>query len=147
MSSSSFLGVGLLFFLSLLLFLLLESFLLLTLFRFLFDLLRRLLPLAFEEEVNNSAFEDRVAEYAASTSQCTSWERRFTLVHGVKLECLALFALLIDGSYMSSALQYRDSEVALFIIAFDAPALLWVVLNTELTGKAADAEVDHVVVV
>ena len=48
---------------------------------------------------------------------------------------------------MSGALQYRNSEVALFIIAFDAPALLWVVLHTELTSKATDAEADHVVVV
>ena len=48
---------------------------------------------------------------------------------------------------MSGTLQYRNSEVALFIIAFDTPALLRVVLDTELASKAADAEVDHVVVV
>ena len=48
---------------------------------------------------------------------------------------------------MSGALQYRNSEVALFIIAFDAPALLRVVLHTELAVEAADAEIDHVVVV
>ena len=77
----------------------------------------------------------------------TRMRMTMSMMRMIEFECLALFALRLNGSDMSGALQYRNSEVALLIIAFDSPTLLRMILNAELAGKATNAEVDHVVVV
>ena len=48
---------------------------------------------------------------------------------------------------MTSSLQDSYSKVALFTVAFQSPALLWMVLDAELAGEAADTEIYHIVVV
>ena len=48
---------------------------------------------------------------------------------------------------MASALKDANTEVALLIVALEAPAFLWVVLHAELSAETPDAEVDGVVVV
>lgn len=48
---------------------------------------------------------------------------------------------------MTGSLEDRHTEVALIVVAFQAPAFLGMELDTVLSSEASDAEINSVVVV
>lgn len=124
-----------------------DALLFFSLLGFFLELLRGLLPLALEEKVDNSALQNWIAKNTTCSCQLLIGERAFTFVHSLDLLRLALFALFGCSYHMAGSLEDRHTEVALIVVAFQAPAFLGVELDAILSSEAPDAEVDSVVVV
>ena len=101
------------------------------------------------EEIDDGRAHQTVAQDAPRVlPQHTPWERsplsrlvRRRYHPGVALSALRHICWVFNN-YAGGAFKDGDSEVAL--VALDAPALLVVVVETELALEALDAEVDHV---
>lgn len=103
--------------------------------------------MALEEKVDNSALQNWIAKNTSRACQLLVWEGTFTFVHCLNLLRLALFTLFICSYHMTSSLEDRHTEVALVVVAFQAPAFLWMELDTVLSTETSDAEIDSVVVI